>query len=124
MAMDEITFKRWLDAYGRAWQSRDPLAAAELYAEDATYQVTPFLQPIAGREAIQNYWVEVASTEKDITFSYEILTITEHFGIAHWRASFDRTPPGLKTRLDGIFVIRLDKYGKCTSLREWWHKQQ
>ena len=122
--MDEITFKTWLDAYGRAWRERDPQAATELYAEDGTYQVTPFLQPLEGREPIRDYWDEVARTEKDITFSYEILAIQEQFGIAHWRASFERTPPGLKTKLDGIFVIRLDANGKCTSLREWWHKQQ
>jgi len=30
----------------------------------------------------------------------------------------------LKTKLDGIFLIELDMSGKCTSLREWWHKQQ
>lgn len=122
--MDEITFKTWLDAYARAWQERDPHAAAELYAEDGTYQVTPFLQPMEGRKSIRDYWDEVARTEKDITFSYEILAIKEQFGITHWRASFERIPPGLKTKLDGIFVIRLDASGKCTSLREWWHKQQ
>jgi uncharacterized protein (TIGR02246 family) len=122
--MNEAMFRNWLDAYGRAWRERDPQAAAELYAEDGTYQVTPFLEPMRGREAIRDYWVEVAGTEKDITFSYEILAVAEEFGIAHWRASFDRTPPGLKTKLDGIFFIHLDASGKCASLREWWHKQQ
>ena len=123
-AMDEAMFRNWLDAYGRAWQTGDPQAAAELYAESGTYQVTPFLPPMRGREAIRAYWHEVTATEKDISFSYEILVATEKFGIAHWRASFERTPPGLKTKLDGIFLIELDASGQCTSLREWWHKQQ
>jgi hypothetical protein len=122
--MDETAFRTWLDAYGRAWQERNPQAAAELYAEGGTYQVTPFLVPMRGREAIRAYWNEVTATEKDISFSYEILVATEKFGIARWRASFERTPPGLKTKLDGIFLIELDISGKCTSLREWWHKQQ
>jgi len=122
--MNENDFRAWLDAYGRAWQDRDPQAAAQLYAEDGSYQVTPFLPPMKGREAIRDYWVEVTQTEKDITFSYEILTVTENFGVAHWRASFERIPPGLNTRLDGIFVIRLDANGKCMALREWWHKRQ
>jgi len=108
--MDETAFRTWLDAYGRAWQERNPQAAAELYAEGGTYQVTPFLVPMRGREAIRAYWNEVTATEK--------------FGIARWRASFERTPQGLKTKLDGIFLIELDMGGKCTSLREWWHKQQ
>ena len=122
--MDQTSFRNWLDAYGRAWQERNPQAAEELYAEEGTYQVTPFLEPMRGRKAIRAYWDEVTATEKDISFSCEILTTTEAFGIARWRASFERTPPGLKTKLDGIFLIELDASGKCTSLREWWHKQQ
>ena len=84
----------------------------------------PFLEPLRDRQAILEYWIEVARTEKDISFGYEILAVREQFGIARWQASFVRTPPGLPTKLDGIFVISLNAEGKCTSLREWWHKQQ
>jgi SnoaL-like domain len=122
--MDNSSFQQWLEAYGRAWESRDPQAAAELYADNGTYQVTPFLEPLSGRQTILDYWTEVARTEQDISFGYEILAVTEHLGIARWHASFVRTPPGLPTKLDGVFVISLGPEGKCTSLREWWHKQQ
>jgi SnoaL-like domain len=117
-------FQQWLDAYGSAWQTRNPQAAVALYTDDGTYQVTPFLEPLRGSRAILDYWTEITRTAENISFAYEILTVTEQFGIAHWQASFVRTPPGLPTKLDGIFVIRLNVEGKCTSLREWWHKQQ
>jgi len=122
--MNESAFTHWLDAYGRAWENRDPRAAAELYAEDGTYQVTPFLDPMRGHQSILDYWTEVAKTENRISFRYDVLALSEELGIAHWQATFIRTPPGLATKLDGIFVIRLNAEGKCTSLREWWHKQQ
>jgi len=66
----------------------------------------------------------VAQTEEDIRFGYEILAVTEEQSIAHWWASFVRVPPGTPTKLDGIFLIALDATSLCTSLREWWHKQQ
>ncbi len=122
--MDDTSFKNWLDAYGQAWENRDPHAAAELFAEDGSYQVTPFVAPLCGRRAVFEYWEEVARTEEDIRFGFEILAVRNDFGIARWRASFIRTPPGLKTQLDGIFVISLNADGRCKSLREWWHKQQ
>jgi uncharacterized protein (TIGR02246 family) len=122
--MNESAFTQWLDAYGRAWESRDARAAAELYADDGTYQVTPFLDPLRGRRAILDYWTEVARTEKEISCRYEVLAVTEQYGIARWQASFIRIPPGLATKLDGVFVISLNAQGKCSSLREWWHKQQ
>ena len=122
--MELATFKSWLDAYGRAWESRDPQAAADLFTEDGKYQVTPFLEPIRGRQAIFEYWSHVAQTEKGIRFGYEVLSLTSEMGIARWWASFVRVPPGLQTKLDGIFLICLDSDCRCKSLREWWHKDQ
>ena len=122
--MNPESFASWLRAYGRAWESRDPQAAATLFAEDATYQVTPFLEPMSGRPAILDYWSHVARTEEDIHFGFEILSVTQERGIARWWSTFVRVPPGAATKLDGIFLIALDAAGLCTSLREWWHKQQ
>ena len=122
--MNHTAFQSWLEAYGRAWESRDPAAAAELYADDGTYQVTPFVTPLRGRQAILEYWREVARTEENVHFGFEILATTPEYGLARWWASFVRVPPGLETKLDGIFMISLDAGGRCTSLREWWHKQQ
>jgi hypothetical protein len=123
-AVETESFRRWLDLYGRAWMSRDPKAATVLYAEAATYQVTPFTEPIRGRDAIYAYWENVAKTQKEIQFDYEIVGVTPEKGIARWWASFIIEPPGLKTKLDGVFVISLDADNLCSSLREWWHKLQ
>jgi uncharacterized protein (TIGR02246 family) len=124
MSVDQAAFKSWLEAYGRAWEKRDPEAAAALYAEDGTYQVTPFTEPMRGRKAIFDYWCGVARTEENVRFGYEILVVKPELNIARWWASFVIVPQGLKTKLDGIFLIALDADGRCKSLREWWHKQQ
>ncbi len=59
-----------------------------------------------------------------IKFGYDILSVTPEQGIARWWASFVIVPHGLRTKLDGIFLISLDENGRCRSLREWWHKLQ
>jgi uncharacterized protein (TIGR02246 family) len=124
MGITKNTFAAWLDSYGRAWESRDPQAAADLFAEEGTYQVTPFVEPMRGKQAILEYWTHVAQTEQNIQFGYEILAVTPDHGIARWWASFVIVPQGLQTKLDGIFLISLGENGRCYSLREWWHKQQ
>jgi uncharacterized protein (TIGR02246 family) len=123
-AMTRESFQAWLKRYGQAWEARDAQAAADLYADDATYQVTPFAEPMCGRRAIFEYWSHVAQTEEQIQFGYEIVAVTQEHGIAHWCCSFFILPRGLRTKLDGVFFIALDDQGKCTRLREWWHKQQ
>jgi len=124
MSNERAAFKAWLDAYGKAWESRNAEAAAALYTEDGTYQVTPFLEPMRGRKAIFEYWLGVARTEENVRFEYEILVSNAEINIARWSASFVIVPQGLQTKLDGIFLISLDEEGRCKSLREWWHKQQ
>lgn len=124
MSNDVVTFKSWLDAYGQAWENRNPEAITALFTENSTYQVTPFLEPMSGRNAIYEYWSEMARTEENITFRYEILVANPELKIARWSASFVIVPPGLQTQLDGIFLISLDEQGRCKSLQEWWHKQQ
>ncbi len=122
--MNHRTFKAWLDAYGRAWEGRDPESAASLYAENGTYQVTPFLEPMRGRSAILEYWSQVCRTERNVKFDHEILAVTPDVGIARWWASFFRVPQKIRIKLDGIFVISLDANNQCTRLREWWVKQE
>jgi hypothetical protein len=124
MSLTQEAFASWLDEYGRAWEARDAKAAADLYAGDGTYQVTPFLEPMRGHAAIFEYWTHVAQTQEQVQFGYEILAVTLEQGIARWWASFIIVPQLLRTKLDGIFVISLDEQGKCEHLREWWHKLQ
>jgi hypothetical protein len=124
MGNNGAAFKAWLDAYGQAWENRNPEAATALFTEDGTCQVTPFLEPVRGRKAIFEYWSEVARTEENIRFGYEILVAKAELNIARWSASFVIVPQGLQTQQDGIFLISLDEEGRCRSLREWWHKQQ
>jgi len=39
---------RWLDAYGRAWETHDPDATLACFAEDAVYQWGPFGATVRG----------------------------------------------------------------------------
>ena len=42
-------FGHWLDAYGGAWETKEPAAAADLFTEDATYHETRFDEPMRRR---------------------------------------------------------------------------
>ncbi len=114
----------WLDAYKRAWEERDPQAAADLFASDANYHETPFAEPYRGRDGVFEYWSEVPRSQRDVRFSYEILATTENGGLAHWTADFVRLRDNNPVTLDGIFLVGLDVEGCCTEFREWWHKQE
>jgi ketosteroid isomerase-like protein len=120
--MDQTTFESWLEAYKRAWENRDPEAAASLFTADANYYVTPFEAPARGRDGIRGYWSDATRYQDGIEFSYEVLATTESAGIARWHCRFARLTSDSAVELDGVFLVELDVGGKCTEFREWWHK--
>jgi uncharacterized protein (TIGR02246 family) len=81
--MDRTTFGGWLDDYKRAWEDRDPEAAADLFTADSNYFETPFEAPVRGREGIRDYWSDATRYQEGIEFSYEVLATTDNAGIAH-----------------------------------------
>jgi ketosteroid isomerase-like protein len=122
--MTREDLKTWLDAYGRAWERRDAQAVVELFAEEATYQETPFVEPLRGRAAIREYWTDaVVQAQQQIRFGYQILAVTEDSGIAHWWASFVRVSTKAQVKLDGIFLLTFASGNLCRELREWWMKK-
>ncbi len=122
--MNRQEVEAWLKAYGRAWETRDPRAAAELFSEDATYQETPFVEPARGRAAIFDYWTNVARTQQDIHFEFEVLAVTEMGSFARWHSTFLRLPQKIRLELDGIFLLAFGADNRCTALREWWHRKE
>ena len=121
--MNHSDFKSWLDAYGRAWETQDAQAAAELFTDDATYQETPFDEPMRGRAAIAEYWSTNVAEQDQVRFGYEILATTEDKGIARWWTTFVDIASKAEVKLDGIFVVSLDAENRCDVFQEWWHAQ-
>ena len=114
----------WLDAYGVAWESRDPDAAAELFTEDAVYQWGPFGQRLRGRVMIREAWAEALETQDNVEFGYEVMTATARGGIVRWWCASDRPAEELRVHLEGIFRLAFDETGLCKSLEEWWNAKR
>ena len=122
--MDRRSFESWLDAYGTAWEGRDPEAAARLFTGDAAYYETPFKEPARGRGGISEYWAGATGSQRVIHFSGEAIAVTEGTGIARWQVAFAGISSNTPAERDGIFLIELNRDGLCTKFREWWHSKK
>jgi len=118
------SFKKWMDMYGKACEDSDSKVAAELFTQNAEYYETPFDDPMVGQDAIYRYWSKASQALKDVRFSYEILAVKENLGIALWRGQFVSVRSGNYIVLDGVFVAEFDEQEKCSTFREWWHRQE
>ena len=122
-SMTTAEFEEWLAAYGRAWESRDPEAAAALFTEDTRYYETPFGEPAVGRDGVRSYWAVATENQRNVHFRYEVFFVGEESGAARWRAEYSLHPEGKRAKLDGVFLLQFNGEGLCRELREWWHWQ-
>lgn len=113
-----------MEMYGKACENSDPKAAAESFAQDATYHETPFDEPSVGQDAIYQYWSGASQALKEVQFSYEILAVTGNRGIALWQGKQLSGESGKRVVLDGVFLVEFAEQKKCTLFREWWHRQE
>ena len=114
-------FRRWLTLYSKASKENDPQASADLFALDAQYYESPFDEPMIGREAIFDYWNNGAQNLQDKESTFEILSVQNNRGIAHWGSKFTAIESGKRLVLDCLFVVEFDDEGLCQIFREWWH---
>src|SRR5690606_17277220 len=56
-----MVVEEWLEAYRRAWEERDPEAAAALFTEDAEYLDNIYGEPHRGRDRGRAYWSDVTA---------------------------------------------------------------
>jgi ketosteroid isomerase-like protein len=111
----------WLKAYEEAWETLDADKAAQLFTKDATYQDDPYKDPHLGQEGVHKYWSTVTADQKDVDFTFEVISVTGNTGIAHWHSEFTQASTGATIIIDGMFNLKFSQDGLCESLKEWWH---
>ena len=117
-------FRQWMQIYGAASQANDARASAKLFTLDAQYFENPFDEPLAGRDAIFEYWNKGAQNLQDKVSAFEILAVQNNCGIARWQSQFTVMASGKRCALDCLFVVEFAPDGLCQIFREWWHMRE
>jgi nuclear transport factor 2 (NTF2) superfamily protein len=108
----------WLDAYRRAWETRNADAAEALFTEDALYRERAFGEPFTGRAAIRDYWARVTADQRDIRLVYgEAVSRGDRVAVEWWVTLHHQDR---EMTLAGEFMLRFAPSGLCQELREYW----
>jgi hypothetical protein len=114
-----VTREEWIEAYGRAWEDRDPDAAAALFTEEAVYRAHPFREPHLGTVGVRTYCAQATATEADlqVRFGAPILS-GEKVSVEWWTTMWAE---GEEITIPGCLLLRFAPDGRCEELREYWH---
>ena len=119
--MDRATFQAWLDRYVEAWRSNDRDAILPLFTTDAEYRYHPWDEPLRGRDAIADDWLEAPDVPDSWSAEYHPFAIDGDVAVATGvsryltedRSTVDRT-------YHNVFLCRFDGEGRCREFTEFF----
>jgi hypothetical protein len=121
----------WLARYVAAWESYDPVAIGDLFAEDAEYRYHPADEPVVGRDAIVASWVapEGPASGRDApgTYAaqYEPFAVEGPRAVAVGWSRYWEDAAHLvdQATFDNCFLLEFDAAGRCRSFTEFFRER-
>ena len=123
---------RWLGLYVEAWKTYDRDQVEALFAEDISYRYHPYDDPIEGRDAVVESWLNAgefsdsSSRDEPGTYDafYRCVAADDDMAVAIGQSSYKDSPDGPVVRIyHNCFVMRFDSEGRCRDFTEWFMKR-
>ena len=118
--MDRTAFQGWLNAYVEAWKTYDPERIGALFSADAQYRYHPQDEPLRGRQAIVDSWLEERDPPGAYAASYQPLAIDGEVHVAEGVSRYFDGRGELQDEYCNIFICRFDDDRLCTDFTEYW----
>jgi SnoaL-like domain len=121
--LDRAGVSQWLKRYAQAWESYERSSIAELFSEDASYRYHPYDDPIQGREAIVDSWLEDPDDAGTYQGAYEPIAVDGDIAVAAGTSTY-RPKDGSEAKVyENVFVMRFDEGGRCSEFTEWYMRR-
>jgi hypothetical protein len=122
--MDEAGFQRWLDAYVDAWRTYEVEAIGELFSQDVAYRYHPWDEPVRGRAALVENWLEDRDEPDSWSAEYRPWLVAGNdavaVGVSRYLAADRET---VEREYHNVFLCRFDGEGRCSEFTELFLKR-
>ena len=107
----------WIAAYERAWRTAGTEPLGELFAEDATYSMGPYEEPVVGLAAIAELWErERVGSDEAFEMSHETVAVESDTAVVRVEVHYG-SPQNLQYR--DLWIVRFAPDGRCREFEEW-----
>jgi ketosteroid isomerase-like protein len=114
--MDHRDVRQWVQDYERVWRTPETGQLGGLFTEEATYQMSPWEEPVRGAEGIAELWeAEREGPDEEFTLTSEVLTVDGDVAVV--RAEVEYAATGHRWR--DLWVLRFAADGRCAAFEEW-----
>ena len=120
--MDRDAVTDWLKRYVEAWKTYDRDQIRDLFSEDVSYRYHPYDDPVVGRDALVDDWLEEPDTQGTYEAQYEPVAVDGETAVAVGHSTYRREDGSIET-FENCFVMRFDEEGRCKWFTEWYVKR-
>jgi uncharacterized protein (TIGR02246 family) len=120
---DRAAVSRWLASYEAAWRAPGTEGLAGVFADDASYLRSPYMEPVVGLDAIRRMWEQEREGPDEVfTLATQIVAVDGPMAVV--RAEVGYGDPVSQEYRD-LWLIRLGEDGRCSWFEEWpfWPEQ-
>jgi ketosteroid isomerase-like protein len=111
------SIEEWVEGYERAWRSAVTESLRELFAEDATYRMSPYEEPARGIAAIAELWErEREGPDEPFEMRHAIVAVEGDTAVVRVEVQYGG-PERLQYR--DLWVVRFAADGRCLEFEEW-----
>jgi ketosteroid isomerase-like protein len=104
-------------AYERAWRSPGTEALIRLFAEDATYRMSPYAEPVRGLAAIGELWErERQGPDEAFELQHRVVAVEGDTAVVRVEVRYGEPQPA---EYRDLWIVRLDADGRCRDFEEW-----
>ena len=113
----------WLERYVAGWKSGDRSEIEALFSDDARYRYHPYDEPIVGRAAIADSWLDEPDRPGSFDARYESFAADGNDAVAIGTSTYFRADGDVDRVYDNVFALRFDADGRCSDFTEWYMKR-
>ena len=120
--MHAVEVTGWLERYVAAWKSGERDEIGDLFAENVRYRYHAYDDPIVGREAVVDSWLEDPDAPGSFDASYSCFAVDEGAAVAVGTSTYSGSDSSAARVYDNVFLPRFDD-GRCSDFTEWYVKR-
>jgi len=106
-----MNIEEWLDAFKNSWINKNVPAIVELFSDDIEYWETPF-KKLSSVEEVKSEWDSIHNQD-NIKVEMTIFSKSKQQDCFTVLWSLDYVSNGSLMKWAGIYLVKLNKQGKC-----------
>src|ERR687887_2097482 len=115
-SMDQASVQGWLDRYIEAWRTYDRDRIGDLFTDDAQYRYHPWDEPVRGREAIVDSWIDEPDDPTTWQASYAPYVVDGPRAVATGVSRYD--DGNTKREYHNVFLLEFADDGRAQRFTE------